>query len=207
VWNGERTRAFVAGAVSPGGFGEARLHFSRSPRPGTHALVLLLDFATVDARGAHPATEVAALLLAFDAMPPPAVRLTAGALSIREAAEAMVRLESADGQPHRVRLSTWLPRALTCDPPAQTVAVPGRGLALARVRVFRASAAYDSHHEFLAVAETEDESPVRTTVASLPLEIAPEDAWMTAPQVRIPLALGIMTLVGWVAYRQGRKSA
>jgi hypothetical protein len=205
VWNGERSRAFVAGTVSPGGFGEVRLRFVRSPPPGTHALVLLVDFATVDAQGAHPVNEVAALLLAFDAMPPPAVRLRAGALALREAAEATVQLESADGKPHRVRLSTWLPRALTCDPPAQAVEVPERGIARARVRVFRAAAAYDSRHELLAVAETEGESPVRTTVASLPLEIAGEDAWM--PRVRIPLGLAFMALVGWAVHRQRQKSA
>jgi hypothetical protein len=201
-WRGERARAFLAGPLSSGGFGEVRLHFIEPPPPGMHALVLRVDFVRVDGTAARRVHEVAALLLAFNAVPSPAVRVASAPVFLRESAEVEIRLESVDGAAHRVRLAVWPPRVLTCEPPVQTVEVPGHGAVFARVRVFRARAAPGSRHEFLAVAETVGETPTRSTVATLAAAVALENAWMR--HLRIPLVLVALLCLTWSMYRQLR---
>jgi hypothetical protein len=203
-WRGERARAFLAGPFSPGGFGEARLHFTRTPPPGMHALVLLLDFVRRDGDRAARGDEAAALLLAFDALPAPAVRLTAAPVALRESTEAAFSLESTDGEPHRIRLAVWLPRSLTCDPPAQAVDVPARGSVTARVRVFRSRAA-PGRHELIAVAETDGAAPVRTSVATTAVDVTPETLWLR--RARVPLAAAALLALLWALYRQYRNGA
>jgi hypothetical protein len=203
-WCGQRAWAFLAGPFSPGGFGEARLRFTRPPPPGTHALILLFDFV----RSAGPETtwghEATALLLAIDALPTPAVRLSVAPVVLREAGEAVLHLESADGRPHRVRLAVRLPHVLACDPRARTVDVPMRGGVDARVRVFRARAEPD-RYELIAAATTEGDPVARTALAKGVVDVAADTPWV--PRARPALLLGAISAALWAGYRQRRNRA
>jgi hypothetical protein len=203
-WRGERVWAYLAGPFSPGGFGEVRLHFAQTPPPGTHALVLLFDFARTEGMTTAWVHEATALLLAFDALPKPAVRMALAPLALTEWAEAAVGLQSADGQPHRVRLSVRPPRMLACDPAVQTVEVPARGRVDARVRVFRARAE-PGRQELVAVAATTGEPETRTTLAALAVDVAPVRPWL--PRARTPLLLAAGAALLWTLYKQYRNAA
>jgi hypothetical protein len=201
AWKRERARTFLQGGLAPGESGEVRFHFTQSPSPGTHALVLLIDFERDEGGGrATPVNEATFLRLGFDAVPPPAVRIVAPPTSLRETAVAAIGLESADGKAHRVRLWVWPPHVLACDPPLQRVEVPAHGTVTSRVRLFRGLAAHGSGYELLAVAETEDEPLTRTTVASAAVWVGADSAWL--PRVRVPFVWAGLLLLGWSFYRQ-----
>jgi len=202
LWRGARARAFLPGPFSPGGLGEARLHFAEAPPRGTTALALLLDFMRVDGNAAARGHEVAALLLAFDAVPSPAVRIATAPVALRESAEAVVRLESTDARPHRIRLTARPPRVLTGDPSTQIVEVPARGTATVRLRIFRARAAPGSDHDLLLIAETDGEPATRTTIVSLAVHVTPESNGMDL--ARVPLYFAAALLLAWSLYREYR---
>jgi hypothetical protein len=106
---GERSSARLAAGVPPGGTGAVVLDFSPSEvRPGIHALTLLLEHpvqGAPDAAGNPPlASQRAWLLLALGASTEPAVTLFAEPLQLVVRGSLVVRVKSADGEPHRVRL-------------------------------------------------------------------------------------------------------
>jgi hypothetical protein len=203
-WRGEHAWAFLAGPFSPGGFGEARLHFTQAPPSGTHALVLLLDFVRDEEATTTWVSEATALLLAFNTVPAPAVHLAAAPAALVESTEARFRLESADGRPHRVRLAVRPPRMLTSEPALQTVDVPARGGVDARVRVFRARAV-PGRHELIAVAATEGEPMDRTTLATVAVDVAAANPWL--PCVRPLLELAAVLVAFRALYKQFRNPA
>jgi hypothetical protein len=203
AWKRERARTFLQGGLAPGESSEVRFHFTQSPPPGTHALVLLIDFERDEGGGrATPVNEVTFLQLGFDAVPAPAVRIVAPPTSLRESAVAAIGLESADGQAHRVHLWVWPPHVLACDPPRQRVEVPPHGTVTAHVRLFRGLAAHDSGHELVVVAETEDEPLTRTTVASAAVWVGADSAWL--PRLRPYLLVVALLFAAWAAGRQIR---
>src|SRR5512139_2273863 len=102
---GELRSARLAGGVGAGREGAVLLVFSPvSPRPGTHALTLLLEHPVEgppDGAGNPPmASQLAWLLVALGPSPPPPVRLAAQPLRLDVKGDLAVRLESADGAPH-----------------------------------------------------------------------------------------------------------
>lgn len=193
---GERASARVASGVAPGGEGAALLAFSPAiPRPGTYALTLLLEHPVEgppDGAGNPPmASQRAWLLLALGASPPPAVRLSADPLRLDVKGELAVRLESADGEPHHVRLRALPARGLRAEGEGTEVAVPARGLAAAALPIVRAGAPRGTRHGVLLVAETTDGPLARASVLAAPVEVAPDPSVLR--RIRTPvLALGLL---------------
>jgi hypothetical protein len=131
---GERQEARLPEGVPAAGEGAVILAFSPAgARPGTHALTLLLEYPVEgqpDAAGNPPVVSQRAwLLLALGASPGEAVRLAAEPLSLDVRGGLAVRLESADGEPHRVRLRALPARGLRTEGEGVEVEVPARGAA------------------------------------------------------------------------------
>jgi hypothetical protein len=124
------------------------------------------------------ASQRAWLLLALGANPGPAVRLTVDTLRLDVKGDLAVRLESADGEGHRVRLRALTARGLRAEGDGTEVAVPARGR---------------SPDAVLLVAEALDGPVARTAVLAVPVEIAPDPSLL--PRVRTPvLVLGGLLL-------------
>ena len=197
---GERRMARLADGVPPGGEGAVHLDFDQGEaRPGLHALTLLLEHpleGLPDGAGNPPmASERAWLLLALGGPSPgPAVRLAAEPLVLDVKGELAVRLESADGEGHRVRLRALTARGLRVDGGGAEVAVPAKGAGLARVPLVRSGAPRGSRHAVLLVAEALDGPVARTAVLAAPVEVASDPSLL--PRWRAPLlALGLALLV------------
>ena len=187
---GERQDARLADGVAPGAEGAVVLAFTpSSTRPGTHALTLLLEHPVEgppDAGGNPPvASQRAWLVLALGANPAEAVRLAALPLRLDVEGGLGVRLESADGEPHRVRLRALPARGLRAAGDAVLVDVPARGSASATLPIVRAGAARGSRHAVLLVGESVDGSLARTTVSVAPVEVAPDPSLL--PRLRTAL--------------------
>lgn len=187
---GERQDARLADGVAPGAEGAVVLAFTPAGvRPGTHALTLLLEHPVEgpsDAGGNPPvASQRAWLLLALGASPSEAVRLAALPLRLDVEGGLGVRLESADGEPHRVRLRALPARGLRAKGAAALVDVPARGSALATLPIVRAGAARGSRHAVLLVAESADGPLARTTVSVAPVDVAPDPSLL--PRLRTAL--------------------
>jgi hypothetical protein len=206
---GERSEARLAGGVAPGREGAVLLVFSpASPRPGTHAVTLLLEHpieGTPDGAGNPPmASQVAWLIVALGASPPPPVRVAAQPLQLEVKGDLAVRLESADGEPHRVRLRALTARGLRAETGGAEVAVPARGTVSAGLAIVRAGAPRGSRHALLLVAEATDGPLARTAVAAVPVEVAPFPSRL--PRFRVALlVVGLLLLaaaLGFEALRQ-----
>jgi hypothetical protein len=195
---GEQAEARIAPGVAPGGEGAVLLAFSPViPRPGTYALTLLLEHpveGTPDGAGNPPlASQRAWLLVALGASPPAPVRLSADPLRLDVRGDLAVRLESADGEPHRVRLRALPARGLRVEGDGADVAVPARGAAPAALPLVRAGAARGTRHAVLLVAEAADGPLARTAVLAAPVEVAPFPSRL--PALRGPvLVLGFLLL-------------
>jgi hypothetical protein len=104
-----------------------------------------------------------------------------------------VRLSSADGQPHRVRLRALTARGLRAEGEGVEVAVPGAGPVAAALPLVRAGAPRGSRQTVLLVAETLDGPLARTTVATAVVDVAPMPGLV--PQLRpVLLALALVLL-------------
>ena len=210
---GERREARLAGGVPPGGEGAVHLDFDPAPaRPGLHALTLLLEHpleGLPDGAGNPPmASQRAWLLLALGGPSPgPAVRLAADTLVLDVKGDLAVRLESADGEGHRVRLRALTARGLRAEGGGAEVAVPAKGTAPAVLPLVRAGAPRGSRHAVLLVAEALDGPVARTAVLAVPVEVAADPSLL--PRLRAPLlALGLALLavaLGFEARRTFRR--
>jgi hypothetical protein len=208
---GERRSARLTAGVVPGREGAVLLAFSPvSPRPGTHAVTLLLEYpveGAADAAGNPPmASQLAWLIVALGASPPPAVRLAAPPLRLEVRGDLVVRLESADGESHRVRLRALAARGLRAAGADAEVAVPASGAASAALGLVRAGAPRGSRHAVLVVADATDGPLARTAVAAVPVEIAAFPSRL--PRLRpAVLAAGLLLLafaLGFEAWRRFR---
>ena len=206
---GELRSARLAGGVAPGGEGAVLLSFApASARPGTYALALLLEHpveGTPDGAGNPPvASQRAWLLVALGASPPPAVRLEADPLRLDVRGDLAVRLESADGEPHRVRLRALPARGLRAEGDGADVAVPARGTAPAALPLVRAGAARGSRHAVLLVAEATDGPLARTAVLAAPVEVAPFPSRL--PHLHVPLlVLGVLLVAVALGFEGWRR--
>jgi hypothetical protein len=214
---GERRSARLAAGVPPGGSGAVRLDFAPEvPRPGLHALKLLLEHPVEgppDGAGNPPVSSRRAwLLLALGAAPSPSVRLSADPLHLEVRGDLVVRVESADGEPHRVHLRALTARGLRADGEGVEVAVPATGVATVGLPLVRAGAPRGSRHAVLLVAESLDGDLARTAVlAPSPwpsragpwVEVAADPSVL--PRVRgAVLALGLLLLAVAVGFEVRR---
>ncbi len=205
---GRREEGHVAEVIPPGRRVSVTLRFpAEVPRPGVHALLLRLEYpegAAPDTTGNVPLTsEPAYLLLALGQNASPAVRIAAAGIEIDAVGALPLTLESADGEPHRVRLRVLIPRGLHADGARPEVDVPGKGTVLTTIALRRASAPRGSRPGVLVVAEAVDGPVARTTVAAAEVGIAREPGLL--PRLRLALfLLGAVLIAGalWLEFRR-----
>jgi hypothetical protein len=217
---GERREARVVQGVTPGGQAAVVLDFAAAEaRPGLHALTLLLEHPVgggVDAAGNPPVeSQRAYLLLALGSNPGPAARIAvecpegegaAGcATSIGTRGEIRVRLESTDGEAHRMRVRALTARGLRTEGPPVTVTVPATGGATVEIPLSRSGAARGTRHGILVTAEEPDGPVARTAVATAQVDVAPVPALL--PRLRGPLlvlGLALLAAAGAAEWRRHR---
>ncbi len=216
---GERREARVVRGVSPGGEAAVLLGFAtEDARPGLHALTLLLEHpvgGAVDAAGNPPVeSQRAYLLLALGSNPGPAARIevecpeedaeTDCAAIIGVRGDVTVRLESTDGEPHRMRVRALTARGVRTEGAPIVVAVPATGTASVRIPLARAGAAPGSRHGVLVVAEAIDGPLARSTVEAARVEIAPHPS--VVRRLRWPLLLLGLALLAAAGVAEWRRS-
>jgi hypothetical protein len=169
-------------------------HFTRVPRPGAHVLGLRLDYVEAAAPGRTPVTtsQRAYLLLSLGANAAVALRLSAGECSIGTRGTVPVRLESADGAAHRVRVRVLTPRGLNADSPVE-VEVPAAGAATAEVPVLRGNVPRPSRQGVLVVAEVQGGDVAQASVVATLVHVTPNPALM--PKLRWPLGVLVVALL------------
>ena len=209
---GERRLARLADGVPPGGEGAVHLDFDPAEaRPGVHALTLLLEHpleGLPDGAGNPPMASARAWLLVAlgGPSPGPAVRLAADALVLDVKGELAVRLESADGEGHRVRLRALTARGLRAEGGGAEVVVPAKGVARAVLPLVRAGAdaPRGRRQPVLLVAETLDGPVARSAVLTVPVEVAGDPSLL--PRLRAPLlALGLALLAVALGFEARRR--
>ena len=206
---GERRQAHFETGLSPGQATSAHLIFPLAvPRPGVHALPLLLEYpegGAADAAGNPPmASQRAYLLLALGGATEPAVRIDTPPVTLDTRGALAVGLTSLDGAPHRVRLSVFTARGLRAETPPLDVDVPAQGRASTLVTLIRSGAPRGSSHGVLVVAGVSDGPLERTSVATGVISIAPEHALM--PALRLPLLVLAGALLAAAAYFEVRRA-
>ena len=183
--------------VPAGAVRSALFQFPRVPPAGIHVLGLRLDYtATPPGRTTVTTSQRAYLLLSLGANPPTAVRLTAGEVTIDTRGMVPVRLESADGAAHRVRVRVLTPRGLNPGPPAE-VDVPASGSATADVAVLRGSIPRPSRQGVLVVAETLGDETPQASVATTLVHVEAFRSVLTV--LRWPLGLLSIALLAGAA--------
>jgi hypothetical protein len=201
---GEPGMARLPGGLAPGAGGDVTLDFAPTPpRPGLHALMLLVEHpleGSPDAAGNPPmASQCAFLMLALGANPGEAVRIEADPTSLDVRGTLVVRLQSRDGEGQRIRLRAFTARGLRPDGDPIEVSVPPTGLATARVPIVRAGVPRGSRQALLLVAETLDGPTARTSVAAVSVELMPDAA--SLPRLRVPLlVVGLALLAVALGY-------
>lgn len=178
------------------------LRFAHTPRPGVHVLGLRLDYTeTPPGRTAMTTSQRAYLLLSLGANPEAALRLSVGEASVSARGGVPVRLESADGAPHRVRVRVLTPRGLNADTPVE-VEVPATGTASAEVPILRGNVPRPSRQGVLVVAEVLGEDVAQANVAATLAHVAADPARM--PKLRWPLAVLAVALLAAAVVLEAR---
>jgi hypothetical protein len=194
------------GDLEPGQAASAVLTFPYASewRPGRHVLPLSIDYAPNSDAAAPRANLLAYLILPLAASAEPALRIEAPVVSLDIRSRVSVRLESADGQPHRARVRVQTPRGLIAPDPPPVVEVPAHGAITVDVPLLHGAAPPDSHLGLLLVAEALEGPTERMAMATSAVDIAPAPAWLG--HLRAPLLL--MTLILLVAggVAEGRRA-
>lgn len=203
----ERREARLADGVAPGATEQAVLRFPvEVPRPGLHALTLLLEWPVgpAPADGTLPpmASQRAFLLLTLGAVAEPAVRVTPALLELETRGTLAVGLESADGAAHRVSLRVLTPRGLNVLDAGGEVDVPAKGRVTAPVTLLRAGAPRESRQGIVVVARALDGPLERTAVATGIVNLTRDPALL--PRLRPALWLLAAGLLAAAAYLEVR---
>lgn len=191
---GQRASAELP-SVLRGEEGVAVLRFPPEiPRPGRHALTLLIEHRPEQPADAPPRGERGYLLLELLARPQPALQVRVEPAVLDVSGLVHVVLESADGAAHRAGLRVLPPWGINVlEAPAEVV-VPGSGQARVLVRLIRGSAARGSRHGLIVVASPLDGPLERASVAQGEIVVAADPAWL--PRLRPALfALGALLLI------------
>ncbi len=202
---GHYDEARVTSGIGSGQTESARLKFPRQiPRPGVHPLVLLLDYSPrTPAPGAPAAlSQRAFLLLTLGAAPPPAVRVSAPALTLRDRGLLPVTLESADGASHRVRLRVLAPRGINPERAHDEVTVGASAPLTVTVPLLRGGVPRPSHQGLLLVAETLDGALAQASTATTVVEVMPPVDLM--PHLRLPFVVAAALLLAAAAFLEWR---
>jgi len=165
--------------------------FASEWRPGRHVLPLAIDYEAPPGSLSSRTQLIAYLILPLAAAAEPALRVTAPPVSLDIHTLLRVRLESADGQPHRARLRVVAPPGIVAPDPPAVVDVPAHGEVTVAVGLLHGAAPANSRHGILIVAEALEGPIERMAVSTSVVEIAPDPAWL--PHLRAPLV--VLTLV------------
>jgi len=212
---GETREAQLEAGVAANARGEARLRFPLgSPRPGLHALDLLIEWPVGPPASGGTAPPVASqrayLLVTLGVPAEPAVRVSLAPLTLETDGTLLVGLESADGLPHEVEIRVLTPRGLNVFVPAPRVAVPAQGHASARTRLLRAGAPRESQQGIVVVARALDGPEERTAVATGLVTLSGEPGLLPGVRGLRPalwfLAAGLLAYAFLVEIR-GRRAA
>lgn len=203
----ERREARLADGVAPGATEKAVLRFPLEvPRPGLHALTLLLEWpvgpAPADGTLLPMASQRAFLLLTLGAVAEPAVRVTPAELELETHGTLAVGLESADGASHRVSVRVLTPRGLNVLDAGGEVIVPAQGRVTASVSMLRAGAPRESRQGVVVVASVLDGDLERTAVATGIVNLTRDPALL--PRLRPALWLLAAGLLAAAAYLEVR---
>jgi hypothetical protein len=189
---GARDEARLEGETPAGVTRSLAFRFEDLPaEPGVHPLALRLEFAAA-AKPSEALSQAAYLLVALGANPPPAVRLTVPPVALRDRDALKVGVESLDGAAHRVRLSVITPRGINPEPPEVEASIPATGTVEVALPLLRAGAPRPSRQGVVVTAQTMDEGPRRTSVATGTVAVAPDPARL--PRLR-PWLIGAAVLM------------
>lgn len=206
---GHDDEAKLEQGIAPGETASARLRFPRQlPRPGVHAVVLLLEYAARKAGGASssPLSQRAFLLLTLGADAVVPVRIAAPDVVVRDRVLWPVTFESADGRAHRLRVRALGPRGLNPEHAAEEIAVPATGTATLSIPLLRGSVPRPSRQGLLLVAETIDGDVAQAATATAVATVAP--APNTLLRVRVPLIVAgslLLAAAAWLEWRHLRR--
>ena len=206
---GHDDEATVAAGVAPGQTASARLTFPRQlPRPGVHAVVLLLEYAARAAGGGSspPLSQRAFLLLTLGADAAVPVRIAAPDVVLGDRALWPVTFESADGRAHRMRVRALGPRGLNPEHAADEIAVPATGAVTLPIPLLRGSVPRPSRQGLLLVAETIDGDVAQAATATAVAMVAP--APNALARVRVPLIVAgslLLAAAAWLEWRHVRR--
>lgn len=189
--------------VPAGATRSVMFRFAHVPRPGVQVLGLRLDYTEAAAPGRTPVTtsQRAFLLLSLGATPAAALRITVGEPTIGTRGTVPVRLESADGAPHRARVRVLTPRGLNADTPVD-LEVPAAGGATAEIPILRGAVPRPSRQGILVVAEVLGGNVAQATVATTVVNVGPDPALL--PKLRWPLAAAVVALLLAAAILESR---
>jgi hypothetical protein len=179
---GARSEAALAEDLPARAVRSVELRFPQEvPRPGVHPLALHLRYTAEGAAGHAPAvSQRAYLLLAVGANPPPSVRLDVPDARLARHTVLPIRLESADGAAHRVRLRALAPRGLNALAPEAPPA---------------------SQAGIVVLAVEVDGSLARTAAATgRVVVVAPPRPWL--PRLRVPLLVSALALLAAAVLRE-----
>lgn len=188
--------------VSPGQSRSVQLRYPLGiARPGLHALILLIDYS-----GPGEESELsqrAYLLIALGGVAEPVLGLSTPELELDTHGTLRVRLESLDGETHRVQLRVETPRALrVLDGPVE-LQVPASGSVSAQVVILRGAAPPGSEQGILVVAKAVDGELERTSVTPGLVRVVPRDPILA--RLRRPLlAVAVALLAGAAAFELRR---
>jgi hypothetical protein len=203
---GTPASAEVGEPLRAGASFDVRLVFPTAvPVAGVHALVIRLEYTSLQAGRTEAMNQYAYLLLGFGSQTAPAVRIQVANAQLVDTAPVAATLASTDGRAHQVRLSIYLPRTLGVVPQQQMVEVPAQGEAHATFRVFRSLATYESAHGLLAVAVSRDDDVIRTAASTAIVSIGADGALL--PRLRFLLlgvALALVMLAAAAEHRRPR---
>jgi hypothetical protein len=176
--------------IPAGATRSALFRFAHVPRAGVHVLGLRLDYTEAAAAGrvAVTTSQRAYLLLSLGANPPPALRVSVADVTVATQGTVAVRVESADGRPHRARVRVLTPRGLNAND-AVEIAVPATGGATAAVPLLRGTVARPSRQGILAVAEIVGEEVAQASVATGLVSVEADPALL--PKLR-PWLVGLV---------------
>jgi len=184
---------------------ELAFPFASQWRPGRHVLPLALDY-----RPSGPAAPrqslLAYLILPIAAAPDPALLVSAPVVGLDLRSLLPVRLESADGRPHRARVRVLTPSGLVAPDPPPMVEVPAHGALTVNVPLLQGAAPPGSRQGLLIVAEALDGSLERAAVAVSAADVAPDPARLAPLRAPLLVLAGVLLLAGGLAERRRSRS-
>jgi hypothetical protein len=185
---------------------ELSFPFASEWRPGRHVLPLQVDYRSTSGPAAPRQSLLAYLILPLARAAEPALRVSAPVIALDLRALLPVRLESADGQPHRARVRVLTPAGLVAPDPAPEVDVPTSGGVTVDVPLLHGAAPAGSRQGLLVVAEALDGEVARMAVGVSAVDVAPDPSWLVRLRAPLLVLAGVLLLAGGLAERHRKHS-